>query len=196
MASARTPGQANSRIHPRRHNQDPDAVSSRHRSGAAATSGPLHQCSPAPVAVRAPERDPGGAAGSKGLAGSGRHASGLGGVADGPDDALHLAARTCRRCSSCWCGTISLATRRRNWWCGSASMASCRSTRLWAAAGSTWRSRLSACSSAGRSTGSIRTAPRRSDAGLNRPRGTGMSSRPRLSGPANASSGGGDPVAH
>src|SRR5687767_14365609 len=32
--------------------------------GAAATSGPLHQCSPTPVAARAPERDPGGAAGS------------------------------------------------------------------------------------------------------------------------------------
>src|SRR4051812_8472436 len=74
-------------------------------------------------------------------------------------------------------------------------MGSCRSTRRWAAAGSTWRSRLSACSSAARSTGSIRTAPRRSDAGLSRRRDAGMSSRPRLCGTANAGSGGDDPVA-
>src|SRR3954468_6294047 len=90
MAAARPPGPAPARIHPRRHNQDPDAVSSRHRPGAAATSGPRHQCGPAPVAARAPERDPGGAARPHGFAGGGCHASGLGGVAGGPDHALHL----------------------------------------------------------------------------------------------------------
>src|SRR3954466_4048800 len=54
-------------------------------------------------------------------------------------------------------------------------MGSCRSTRRWAAAGSTWQSRSSACSSAAHSTGSIRTAPRRSEAGLSRRRNAGMS---------------------
>ena len=91
--------------------------------------------------------------------------------------------------------TISLATRRPSWCCGCARMGSCRSTRPWAAAGSTWRSRSSACSSAGRSMGSIRTAQTRSGAGLSRPRGPGMSSQPRLCGTANAGSGGDDPVA-
>ena len=37
-------------------------VSSRLRPGAAAASAPLHQCGPASVAARAPERDPDGAA--------------------------------------------------------------------------------------------------------------------------------------
>ena len=53
----------------------------------------------------------------------------------------------------------------------------------------------SACSSAGRSTGSIRIAQTRSGAGLSRPRGPGMSSPRRLCGTANAGSGGADPVA-
>src|SRR5215213_3299161 len=61
VAAARTPGRATARIHPRRHDQDPDPVPSRIRPGAAATSGPRHQCSPAPVAARAPERHSGGA---------------------------------------------------------------------------------------------------------------------------------------
>src|ERR671928_455574 len=43
--------------------------------------------------------------------------------------------KSCRRCGSCWCGTIWPATRRPTWCCGCAPMASCRSTRLWAAAG-------------------------------------------------------------
>ena len=63
------------------------------------------------------------------------------------------------------------------------------------AAGSTWRNRLSACSSAERSTDSIRTAPQRSGVGLSRRRGAGMSSQPRLCGTANAGSGDDDPVA-
>src|SRR4051794_32972237 len=74
-------------------------------------------------------------------------------------------------------------------------MALCPSTRPWAAAGSTWRGRSSPCSSAARSTVSIRIAPRRSGAGLSRRRNAGMSSRPRLCGTANAGSGGADPVA-
>jgi hypothetical protein len=49
--------------------------------------------------------------------------------------------------------------------------------------------------SAGRSTDSIRIAQTRSGAGLSRPRGTGMSSQPRLCGTANAGSGGADPIA-
>src|SRR4051794_9231628 len=69
LAAARTPGPATARIHPRRHNQDPDPVPSRIRPGAAATGGPRHECGPAPVAARAPERDPGGAARSKGIVG-------------------------------------------------------------------------------------------------------------------------------
>jgi transposase len=44
MAAARTPGPATARIPPRRHDQDPDPVPSRIRPGAAATSGPRHQC--------------------------------------------------------------------------------------------------------------------------------------------------------
>src|SRR3954453_10428455 len=90
MAAARTPGPAPARIHPRRHNQDPDAVSSRHRPGAAATSGPRHQSGAAPVAARAPERAPSGAAGSKSLAGPRRDTGRVGVVAGGPDEILHL----------------------------------------------------------------------------------------------------------
>src|SRR4051812_32755464 len=74
-------------------------------------------------------------------------------------------------------------------------MGSCRFTRPWAAVGSTWRSRSSACSSAGRSTDNIRIAQTRSGAGLSRRRAPGMSSRRRLCGTANAGSGGADPVA-
>src|SRR3954447_6411571 len=98
------------------------------------------------------------------------------------------------RWSCCWCGTIWLATRHPTWCCGCARTASCRSTRRWAAAGSTWRSRSSACSSAARSPGRIRTAPRPSGGGLSRRRDAGTSSRPRSYGTANAGSGG-DPVA-
>src|SRR4029453_13394513 len=54
---------------------------------------------------------------------------------------------------------------------------------------------LRGVSSAARSTVSIRTAPRRSGAGLSRRRNAGMSSRRRLCGTANAGSGGVDPVA-
>src|SRR3954469_4487440 len=94
VAAARTPGPATARIHPRWHEQDPDPVPSRIRPGAATTGGPRHQCGAAPVAARAPERDPGGAAPPGFTAGSGRHASGVGRVAGGPDAALHLAARS------------------------------------------------------------------------------------------------------
>src|SRR4051794_23237924 len=45
LAAARTPGPATARIHPRRHNQDPDPVSSGYGPGAAAPGGPRHQCS-------------------------------------------------------------------------------------------------------------------------------------------------------
>src|SRR3954467_11983142 len=93
LAAAPTPGHPAARIHPRRHNQDPDLVPSRIRPGAAAASAPLHQCGAASLAARAPERDPGRAPPSGFIAGSGRHASGLGGVAGGPDHALHPAAR-------------------------------------------------------------------------------------------------------
>src|SRR3954469_18534207 len=93
VAAARTPGPATARIHPRWHEQDPDPVPSRIRPGAAATGGPRHQCGAAPVAARAPERDPGGAARSEGRAGPRRDAGRVGGVAGGPDEALHLAAR-------------------------------------------------------------------------------------------------------
>src|SRR3954469_17099079 len=58
MAAARTPATATARVHPRRHKQDPDPVSSGHGPGTAAASRPLHQCSPAPVVARALERDP------------------------------------------------------------------------------------------------------------------------------------------
>src|SRR3954453_8768292 len=90
MAAARTAGYPAARIHPRRHDQDPDPVPSRHRPGAAAASAPLHQCGPASVAARAPERDPDGAARSTGLAGLHRDASRVDGVAGGTSDALHL----------------------------------------------------------------------------------------------------------
>src|SRR3954468_11894026 len=92
MAAARTSGHPAARIHPRRHNQDPDPVPSRHRPGAAATGGTRHQCGPASLAARAPERDPGRAALSGFIAGCGRHPNRVGGVAGGFDDALHLAA--------------------------------------------------------------------------------------------------------
>src|SRR5690349_545771 len=92
VAAARTPGHPAARIHPGRHDQDPDPVPSRHRPGAAAASAPLHQCGAAPVAARALERDPGRAPSFGVIAGCGCHASGLGGVAGGPDAALHLAA--------------------------------------------------------------------------------------------------------
>src|SRR5215207_3758196 len=59
MAAAPTPGHPAARIPPRRHNQDPDPVPSRIRPGAAAASHPRHECGSAPVAARAPERDPG-----------------------------------------------------------------------------------------------------------------------------------------
>src|SRR5215207_9189188 len=93
VAAARTPGHPAARIHPRWHDQDPDPVSSRIRPGAAAPGGSRHQCGAASLAARAPERDPGDAPRSTGLAGPRRHASGLGGVAGGADAALHLAAR-------------------------------------------------------------------------------------------------------
>src|SRR4051812_46143927 len=91
MAAARRTGHPAARIHPGRHNQGPDPVPSRLRPGAAAISPPRHECDPAPVAARAPERDPGRAPPSGFLAGCGRHAGGLAGVAGGSDDALHLA---------------------------------------------------------------------------------------------------------
>ena len=195
MAAARATGHAAARVHPRRDDQDPDPVPSRLRPGAAAISHPRHQCGPAPVAARAPERNPGRAPSFGVIAGCGCHASGLGRVAGGPDDALHLAARLASAAAvagvgqSHWPQDAGLgAVAVRAW-------ASCRSTRPWAAAGSTWRSRSSACSSAARSTVSIRTAPQRSGVGLSRRRAPGMSSRRRLCGTANAGSGGDDPVA-
>src|SRR3954453_20979098 len=93
LAAARRTSDAAARVYPRRHDQDPDPVPSRIRPGAAAASRLLHECGAASLATRAPERDPGRAARSNGLAGCGRHASGLGGVAGGPDEALQLAAR-------------------------------------------------------------------------------------------------------
>src|SRR4051794_20356540 len=93
VAAARPTRPPAARIHPRRHDQDPDPVPSRHRPGAAAISRSRHQCGPAPVAARAPERDPGRAAPTGSIAGSGRYASGLGRVAGGSDEALHVAAR-------------------------------------------------------------------------------------------------------
>jgi len=94
VAATRATDPPAARIHPGRHNQGPDPVSSRHRPGAAPTSGPRHQCGPASLATRASERDPGRTAPSCGfIAGCGRHASGVGGVAGGPEAALHLAAR-------------------------------------------------------------------------------------------------------
>src|SRR5215210_7763402 len=90
MAAARTPGKATARIHPRQHDQDPDPVSPRIRPGAPATSGPRHECGAASLAARALERDPGGAARSKGIVGPCRRASRVGGVAGGTSDALHL----------------------------------------------------------------------------------------------------------
>ena len=194
LAAARTPGHPAARVHPRRHDQDPDPVPSRHRPGAAAASAPLHQCGAAPVAARALERDPGRAPSFGVIAGCGCHASGLGGVAGGPDAALHLAAHLPPlRLLLVWDNLT--ATRRPTWCCGCANMASCRSTRLWPAAGSTWRSQSSACSSAACSMDSTRTAQTRSEPGLSRPRDAGMSSQPRLSGMANAGNGGADPVA-
>src|SRR3954469_11733910 len=94
LAAARPPGPATARIHPGRHNQDPDPVPSRLRPGAAATGHPLHPCGAASLAARAPERDPGRAPSCGFLAGCGRHASGLGRVAGGPDHALQLARRS------------------------------------------------------------------------------------------------------
>src|SRR4051812_541748 len=94
LAAARPPGPATARIHPGRHDQDPDPVSSRIRPGAAPTSRPRHQCAATSLAARAAERDPGRTAPSCGfIAGCGCHASGLGGVAGGPEAALQLAAR-------------------------------------------------------------------------------------------------------
>src|SRR5215207_2241527 len=93
VAAARPTSPPAARVHPWRHNQDPDPVSSRIRPGAAAASHPLHQCGAAPVAARALERDPGRAARSKGIAGPRHHASSVDDVAGGPDDALHLTAR-------------------------------------------------------------------------------------------------------
>ena len=80
----------------------------------------------------------------------------------------------CRRYGCCWCGTISPATRRPTWCCGCARMALCPSTRPWAAAGSTCGVDRARSRSAARSTGSIRTAPRRSGAGLSRRRNAGV----------------------
>src|SRR5215207_3105368 len=93
VAAKRATGPATARIHPRWHDQDPDPVSSRIRPGAAAASRPRHQCGAASLAARAPERDPGDTPRSTGIAGPRRHASGVGGVAGGPDEALHPAAR-------------------------------------------------------------------------------------------------------
>src|SRR5215213_10112049 len=69
VAAARATSDAAARIHPGRHDQDPDPVPSRLRPGAAAISHPRHECDPAPVAARAPERDPGRAPPSGFLAG-------------------------------------------------------------------------------------------------------------------------------
>src|SRR4051812_41244772 len=92
VAAARATSDAAARIHPGRHDQDPDPVPSRIRPGAAPTSGSRHQCGAAPVAARAPERDPGRAPRSTGLAGPRRDAGRVGGVAGGPDEALPPAA--------------------------------------------------------------------------------------------------------
>src|SRR3954454_6146835 len=83
MAATRAAGKATARIHPRRHNQDPDPVSSGHGPSAAPASGRLHQCGAAPVAARAPERDPGRAPPSGLIAGPRRDASRVEGVAGG-----------------------------------------------------------------------------------------------------------------
>src|SRR3954469_16844580 len=88
VAAARRTGHPAARVYPGRHDEDPDPVPSRIGPGAAAASRLLHECGAASLAARAPERDPGRAARSNGLAGCGRYASGLGGVAGGPDGAL------------------------------------------------------------------------------------------------------------
>src|SRR5215211_3431516 len=88
VAATRATGHPAARIHPRRHNQDPDPVSSRHRPGAAAPGHPRHECDPAPVAARAPERDPGRATPSGFLGGSGAAAAVAGvGQSGRPQDA-------------------------------------------------------------------------------------------------------------
>src|SRR3982751_2508047 len=91
LAAARRTGHPAARVYPGRHDQDPDPVPSRIGPGAAAASRLLHECGAASLAARAPERDPGRAARSNGLTGCGRYASGLGGVAGGPDGGLHPA---------------------------------------------------------------------------------------------------------
>src|SRR5215210_4942585 len=93
VAAARPTRHPAARIRARWHKPDPHAVSSRHRPGAAATGHPLHACGAAPVAARAPERDPhrGACVGSR--SGSRRDAGRLDGMAGGTDDALHGAAR-------------------------------------------------------------------------------------------------------
>src|SRR5215210_5420214 len=93
LAAARPTGPATARIRAGRHNQDPDPVPSRLRSGAAVLGGSRHQCGAAALAARAPERDPGDAPRSTGLAGPRRDASRVDDVAGGPDEALHLTAR-------------------------------------------------------------------------------------------------------
>jgi hypothetical protein len=93
VAAARPTSHPAARRRARWPKQDPHAVSSRHRPGAAATGPPLHDCGAAPVAARAPERDPprGACVGSR--SGSRRDAGRWDGMAGGTDDALHGAAR-------------------------------------------------------------------------------------------------------
>jgi hypothetical protein len=96
LASALSPYRGGKRISsrkPRRHNQDPDPVSSGYGPGAAPASRPLHQCGAAPVAAGAAERDPGRAAAWRSSAGLDRNTSGLAGMAGGADAALHFAGR-------------------------------------------------------------------------------------------------------
>src|SRR3954464_8906995 len=83
LAAARRTGHPAARIHPGRHDQDPDPVPSRIGPGAAAASRLRHECGAASLAARAAERNPGRASRPTALAGCGRHARGLGGVAGG-----------------------------------------------------------------------------------------------------------------
>jgi hypothetical protein len=195
VAAARPTSHPAARIRAWWHKQDPNAVSSRHRPGAAATGHPLHECGAAPVAARAPERDPhrGACVGSR--SGSRRDAGRLDGMAGGTDDALHVTARPAAATTSSGVGQSGRPQDARP---GAVAVRAWRDAPLHACGRQLAQhggSQSSVCSSAARWTDSTRTAPRRSGPGLSRPRGTGMSSRPRLSGTANAGSGGADPMA-
>ena len=123
--------------HPRRHDQDPDPVPSRHRPGAAAISRSRHQCGPAPVAARAPERDPGRAAPTAPSQDPAATPSGRAVWQAGVTRPLLPHDLPPLRLLLVWDNLTGHKTP--TWCCGCARMALCPSTRPWAAAGSTWR---------------------------------------------------------